>query len=280
LPNSLTKTINLDSAVESRKSAQALDAPRKFENARLTNKVSATSPNSLGTPITHTSFSHSTTDSRFNSKFFPLSLLVLCLLTSSVLSLEINKTVINFIEKKFGVLAVERLLNWEKIANSSQTTDTEKKLSLVNSFFNEVEFISDQLHWGKEDYWATPLELLATNGGDCEDYSIAKYFTLREMGVPEEKMKITYVKALKLNQAHMILAYYSEPSAEPLILDNLINEIKPASERNDLLPVYSFNGEGLWLSKLKGNKGKRIGDADKLKSWKDLLTRHDELMKR
>jgi len=209
-----------------------------------------------------------------------LSFIGLCLLTSSVLSLEINKTVRRFIENKFGMPAVERLLKWEKIANSDQTSDTENKLSLVNSFFNEVEFISDQLHWGKEDYWATPLELLATNGGDCEDYSIAKYFTLREMGVPEDKMKITYVKALKLNQAHMVLAYYPEPSAEPLILDNLINDIKPASERNDLLPVYSFNGEGLWLSKFQDQKGKRIGNADKLKSWKDLLTRHDELMKR
>jgi len=201
------------------------------------------------------------------------------MLTFSVVSLELNEELFSFIQKRFGPEAVGRLKQWEKIANLNDKLDDSNKLKLVNTFFNQAKFISDIKHWGKEDYWATPLELLATNGGDCEDYSIAKYFTLREMGVPMEKMKITYVKAVKLNQAHMVLAYYDKPGDEPLILDNLINDIRPASMRNDLVPVYSFNGEGLWLSKLRGQDGKRIGNADKLKSWQDLLTRHHNLMK-
>ena len=208
-----------------------------------------------------------------------VALCILCTLTFSAISLELNDELISFIQGRFGSKAVDRLHHWEKIANSKKDTDERIKLKQVNEFFNRAKFISDTEHWGKEDYWATPLELLATNGGDCEDYSIAKYFTLREMGVPMEKMKITYVKAVKLNQAHMVLAYYDKPDSEPLILDNLINDIKPASMRNDLIPVYSFNGEGLWLSKLRGQNGKRIGDADKLKSWQDLLTRHHNLMK-
>jgi len=206
------------------------------------------------------------------------ALLTLCIITFSATSLELNTELFTFIQKRFGPEAVDRLQQWEKIANSNKNINNSNKLKLVNTFFNKAKFISDIKHWGKEDYWATPLELLATNGGDCEDYSIAKYFTLREMGVPMEKMKITYVKAVKLNQAHMVLAYYSEPDAEPLILDNLINDIKPASMRNDLVPVYSFNGEGLWLSKIRGQEGKRIGSADKLKNWQDLLTRHHNLM--
>jgi len=207
-----------------------------------------------------------------------LTLLTLCIITFSAASLELNTELFTFIQKRFGTEAVDRLQQWEKIANSNKNTNNTNKLKLVNTFFNKAKFISDIKHWGKEDYWATPLELLATNGGDCEDYSIAKYFTLREMGVPIEKMKITYVKAVKLNQAHMVLAYYSEPDAEPLILDNLINDIKPASMRDDLVPVYSFNGEGLWLSKIRGQEGKRIGSADKLKNWQDLLTRQHNLM--
>jgi predicted transglutaminase-like cysteine proteinase len=207
------------------------------------------------------------------------ALLALCSLTFSAISLELNDELITFIQGRFGSEAVERLNQWEKLANTKDNLDDLDKLKQVNTFFNQAEFISDIKHWGKEDYWATPLELLATNGGDCEDYSIAKYFTLREMGVAMDKIKITYVKAVKLNQAHMVLAYYDQPGAEPLILDNLIDEIKPASQRNDLIPVYSFNGEGLWLSKLRGQEGKRIGDADKLKSWQDLLTRQHNLMK-
>jgi len=117
-----------------------------------------------------------------------------------------------------------------------------------------------------------PVELLTTNGGDCEDFSIAKYLTLKSMGVPDEQLRIVYVKALKLNQAHMVLAWYPEPDADPLILDNLINEIKPASQRQDLEPVYSFNGDGLWLNRSSGDS-ERIGEARKLEQWQSLNDR-------
>jgi predicted transglutaminase-like cysteine proteinase len=89
--------------------------------------------------------------------------------------------------------------------------------------------------------------------------------------VPDEQLRIVYVKALELNQAHMVLAWYPRPDADPLILDNLINDIKFASQRTDLEPVYSFNGSGLWSS--KAGKNKRIGEADKLSRWRELNQR-------
>lgn len=214
----------------------------------------------------------------YSSKPVSLLVFILCFTAFSAIALELNNGVLTFIQKRFGTQAVERLQQWEKIANLKQQTSDLAKLELVNNFFNKTRFVSDSEHWGKEDYWATPLEFLATNGGDCEDYSIAKYFTLREMGIPMDKMKITYVKAVQLNQAHMVLAFYPEPDADPLILDNLVKDIRKASKRHDLIPVYNFNGEGLWLSKLRGQEGKRLGNADKLKSWQDLLTRHHNLM--
>jgi predicted transglutaminase-like cysteine proteinase len=191
---------------------------------------------------------------------------------SMVYAFELGDKVLNFIESKYGISARERLETWQDIANSPADLTINEKLNKVNQFFNKAHFKSDWQHWGKEDYWATPVELLATNGGDCEDYSIAKYFTLKTMGVSVEKLRITYVKAIRLNQAHMILAYYETPEAEPLILDNLIGDIKPASKRPDLVPVYSFNGDGLWLSKQRG-QGKKIGDSDKLSRWVDLNSR-------
>ena len=145
-------------------------------------------------------------------------------------------------------------------------------LTRVNAFFNQMLFVSDRQQWGKEDYWATPVEFLAAGGGDCEDFSLAKYFTLRELGVPLERMRLTYVKAVKLNQAHMVVAYFPTPDAEPLILDNLVPDIRRASERIDLVPVYSFNGDGLWLSKERG-RGHRVGDSGRLKLWNDLKYR-------
>lgn len=179
------------------------------------------------------------------------------------------------IEKQYGADARSRLLAWQElIQNDTSPGDTEK-LEKVNGFFNQVRFISDDRHWQKKDYWATPVEFLATNGGDCEDFALAKYFTLKAIGVEESKLNLTYVKALRLNQAHMVVTYYATPQAEPLVLDNLNPEIEPASQRRDLLPVYSFNGSGLWLAKMRG-RGEMVGGSDRLKRWQDLLQRLPE----
>ncbi|UZE94470.1 transglutaminase-like cysteine peptidase [Alkalimarinus alittae] len=199
-------------------------------------------------------------------------ILALSLSVSLLYAFELSDKLLDFIENKYGQPAKSRLMLWQRLATTPTQLSTQDKLDQVNTFFNRANFKSDLEHWGEEDYWATPVELLATNAGDCEDYSIAKYFTLKTMGVPVEKLRITYVKAIRLNQAHMVLAYYETPSSEPLILDNLISSIKPASKRTDLVPVYSFNGDGLWLSKQRG-QGKRIGEAGKLSRWVDLNSR-------
>jgi predicted transglutaminase-like cysteine proteinase len=149
----------------------------------------------------------------------------------------------------------------------------QEKLKRVNDFFNQhIEFVDDDYLWGVTDYWATPLEVLAKGAGDCEDYSIAKYFTLKELGVPESKMRITYVKAIELNQAHMVLTYFERPGVVPVVLDNLNPVIKLASKRQDLLPVYSFNGSGLWLAKSRG-MGKKLGGSSRLNQWSSLNIR-------
>jgi len=194
------------------------------------------------------------------------------LLISTVAAFEVGERLLDYVQKEFGSEAHSRLENWENLHRLAARAPVERQLTLVNTFFNRVRFVNDIEHWGEEDYWATPVELLTTNGGDCEDFSIAKYLTLKSMGVPDEQLRIVYVKALELNQAHMVLAWYPEPDADPLILDNLINEIKPASQRSDLEPVYSFNGEGLWLNR-SGGEQQRIGEAAKLSHWQDVNRR-------
>jgi hypothetical protein len=73
----------------------------------------------------------------------------------------------------------------------------------------------------------------------------------------------------------MVLTYYSESGAEPLVLDNLIDSIDPASRRTDLMPIFSFNGAGLWTAKERG-KGKMAGTADRLKPWQGLMQKMSE----
>jgi len=188
-------------------------------------------------------------------------------------TLEISEALLLQIYNKYGGAAEQRVIQWQKLMQTAKDLPEQEKLERVNDFFNQnVDFVDDLIHWSVEDYWATPVEFLATGAGDCEDYSIAKYFTLLELGVDENKMRITYVKAYQLNQAHMVLTYFAMPKAVPLVLDNLIPAIKPATKRTDLLPVYSFNGSGLWLAKARGS-GKRVGGSDRLSLWADLKQR-------
>ncbi len=133
---------------------------------------------------------------------------------------------------------------WRGLIERSRGQNNASALKQVNDFINKkIKFESDLQIWNKNDYWATPMQSIALQLGDCEDYSIAKYFTLASAGVPEEKLRLMYVQATlnhQYTQAHMVLAYYATPDAEPLVLDNLNPEILPASNRDDLKPVYSL----------------------------------------
>lgn len=176
-------------------------------------------------------------------------------------------------QKKYGTLAVRRLKAWQSLINDNFRKPERLKLQKVNDFFNQARFTNDLDLWGKSDYWATPYEFLGIDAGDCEDYVIAKYFTLKAMGVEESKLYLTYVKAIRLKQAHMVLTYFKTPKSIPLVLDNLTDRILKATQRNDLIPIYSFNGDGLWLSKQRGNGQAVSGGTDQLKNWNQLLQR-------
>lgn len=207
----------------------------------------------------------------------PVHILFLSMSFLSVLHADSKITldgpkIIASLEKSYGERAAKRGKAWLNLMEPDPSLSESDKLSKVNRFFNMFRFIDDIDLWGVNNYWATPVEFIGVNGGDCEDYSIAKYFTLLELGIADEKMRITMVKALNLNQYHMVLAYYETPASVPLILDNIDGVIKPANKRNDLLPIYSFNGSQLWLNKERG-RSVSSGDSSRLKRWQDLRQR-------
>ncbi len=202
--------------------------------------------------------------------------LLLLMISSLSAELIINQKILQKINQQYGNTAMNRAIAWRKLLITvKQVKDDKKKLTLINDFFNQkIDFVNDIDHWQKKDYWATPLEFVASGAGDCEDFAIAKYFSLLATGVAEEKLRITYVKAIKQKQAHMVLTYFATPQAIPLVLDNLIPQIKKATKRKDLIPVYSFNGSGLWLAKLKGS-GQRVGNSKRLSLWQNLKLKID-----
>ncbi len=178
------------------------------------------------------------------------------------------------IEKKYGLAAKKRVQMWDSMMQSSKNKKILTKLKNVNDFFNKIRYRSDARHWKKKDYWATPFEFMGTGAGDCEDYAIAKYFSLRQLGIPDSKLRITYVTYRRSNsrfeQAHMVLTYYHKPGATPIVLGNINKKLKLATKRTDLKPVYSFNATGLWQAKNRGSV--RVG-RNNLRSWKDLMNR-------
>jgi predicted transglutaminase-like cysteine proteinase len=187
---------------------------------------------------------------------------------------NISDSQLNSIAKKYGSNAKARVEAWDSMIESSKNESLLNKIKNVNDFFNQITYKTDAAHWKQKDYWATPFEFMGTGAGDCEDYAIAKYFSLVKLGIPDDKLRITYVIYKKTNsrfeQAHMVLTYYHKTGAEPVILDNINRTLQLASKRNDLKPVYSFNASGLWQAKTKGDT--RVGDNN-LKSWKNLIDR-------
>lgn len=168
---------------------------------------------------------------------------------------------------------------WNVLMQTPVATPIETRLQKVNDFFNhKLNYIEDQEIWGAPDYWASPMESLAKAKADCEDYVIAKYFALRNMHVPDHQLRLIYVKARiggansKIQQAHMVLAYYPPGNAEPLVLDNLVSDILPASKRTDLLPIFSFNSQGVFTG-TAATAALGTGGTSRLSRWQDLLER-------
>ena len=184
-------------------------------------------------------------------------------------------------QQRYGAQGVQTVHDWERLIQENTSHSDSEKLRRVNEFFNRrISYAEDSALWGQPDYWATPLESMGRGAGDCEDYVIAKFATLRLLQIAPEKLRLTYVRAKiggaysTVQQAHMVLSYYATPDAEPLILDSLISEIRPASRRPDLLPVFGFNAEGLWVTgSANPNPNPVASSTARLSRWRDVLSR-------
>jgi len=210
----------------------------------------------------------------FQTGFLLASLLVLASLAIATPDFDLMAKLAG---QRFGMEGRRSILEWRQFLNETSEISEEARLRAVNDFVNlAVTFDTDAAIWGTPDYWATPLETMGRGRGDCEDFTIAKYVSLKLLGVAGEKLRLTYVKARiggmngRITQAHMVLSYYSTPTSEPLILDNLIGDIYPASQRTDLYPVFSFSSENLWVG---ANALPAANATARLSRWRDVLNR-------
>lgn len=204
----------------------------------------------------------------------PLAVLTLLLgVTLAVAAVDVDR-MLQSITRRYGEKGTQNFRDWREMLLQAGALPEPDKLRRVNEFFDQrIRFQSDLQVWKQADYWATPLESLGQGAGDCEDYVIAKYFSLIELGVARSKLRWIYVVATqgppgnRVTEPHMVLGYYATPGAEPLLLDNLNSSILPASRRPDLAPVFSFNSDGIW----KQGSAVTSGSVNQLSLWRGLM---------
>jgi predicted transglutaminase-like cysteine proteinase len=166
-----------------------------------------------------------------------------------------------------------RIRNYEKLEKKIKDFSTIRKLGHINSFYNQILPEQDKQKYGISDYWSTRKEFLIEGRGDCEDYTIAKYFSLLENGFSKDSLFLAVVKVTGYTTSHMVLFYFKSKDAIPYVLDNLSFKVLPLNKRPSLHVKVIFNENGSFL--MNGYKiGKKVkinwGKKDK---WKDLLKR-------
>ncbi|QSZ42097.1 hypothetical protein GJV85_08225 [Sulfurimonas aquatica] len=181
-----------------------------------------------------------------------LFIIFILMLKQNLFAELITPELITDAEKKYNKFAKNRFISIdEKLLKKLKDEDDIKKLNFVNTWVNYIKYKSDKKLYGVNDYWATLYEFVGKNEGDCEDYTIAKYYILKELGVNPKRMKFTYViykdrKGKKIS--HMVLSYLKKPKPKSkkdiLILDNNNKMVLPASKRPDLVKVVKMmNGD-------------------------------------
>jgi len=196
--------------------------------------------------------------------------LLVTLITTVFAEAYVSNQLLEKVDKKYGKYAKNRFMYLEKTLGELKDKNDTVKLEVVNNFFNDVRYTSDIKNYKKKDYWATPWEFLGRDKGDCEDYVIAKYFALKYLGVDGKKLYFSYVKSTRFKAPHMVLTYFETPKSVPLVLDNTNFKIFPATARRDLIPIYNFNGDALYLASKKGNT-KKVKQKKSHKKWDKLL---------
>ncbi len=137
-----------------------------------------------------------------------------------------------------------RLDHWARFLDTLRQAGPERQIASVNEFINANAFISDRDNWGMKDYWSAPGEFFA-KGGDCEDYVISKYLSLRRLGFRADDLRLVVLIDRKRRLAHAVLVVDLDGRA--LVLDNLEDRVRPWSELPHYRPLYSLNEQAVWL---------------------------------
>jgi predicted transglutaminase-like cysteine proteinase len=147
--------------------------------------------------------------------------------------------------------ATPQMQAWKAKLQSLKNSSTRDQIAAVNDYINYVSYVEDSQNYGTSDKWATPIEFLA-KGGDCEDFAIAKYASLRALGFSTDQLRIAIVQDKIKNIAHAVLIVYTEQGT--YVLDNQDKRLRSAAEVTRYKPVFSINATYWWLHRVPSGK--------------------------
>ena len=136
------------------------------------------------------------------------------------------------------------LNEWLAFLDGIRDLPMDEQIKRVNLFANKKPYVLDIKNYGMEDYWATPKEFFKNNG-DCEDYAIIKFLSLKRLGFDTSQMRVVVVQDTNLRIAHAVMAIERDDTI--YILDNQISEVLPDTEIFHYVPIYSVNETQWWM---------------------------------
>lgn len=138
----------------------------------------------------------------------------------------------------------EGMRKWAEFVHANQGKPAREQMDEAHDFMNEWPYITDSDLWGKSDYWETPREFVE-NSGDCEDYAIAKYVTLKALGWPSSRLRVAVVRDTVRDLAHSVLIVTLNEAH--WVLDNLAYNPLPDRDVMQYRPYYAVNENNRWV---------------------------------
>jgi hypothetical protein len=135
------------------------------------------------------------------------------------------------------------LLLW---AISLRSQPVEARLQAINSRVNTAfVYDSDRNIWGRDDYWATPLENVEKGRMDCEDFASLKLYLAYIAGVDPNDLVLLAGRIRSSGEDHVVL--WARANGQGYVLDNRLPYVVGSGSYTDFTVLFSVSLQRLQI---------------------------------